>query len=432
MNPVRQLPVIAASLLILLLTVEISVSRGQPRSPSKPPFSALAGSYYRGDGLGVNQTLRIEEDGSYDFVWSGCLGTYSRSTGRAFPRRGGLDLQTLSEGPRNRVPVVKGSFWPVRWGERQYLVPPDDLMGFVNAVNLGSEPRDDAYGMHYLRQDDWKLPVTGLPDLPEPYRGYLLKKPQEGSILRRDEEEGTFEVAFGLQGGILPGMKLVAEGEEAESFCEVEVVSVSGTVAVARAEDLGDCGFLHPGAPVFTSLASLPSPDASGAEQASPALRKSLLRCPAGSRNYAAADSDVVVEAVRGGRGRAVRAGYRHVDRQPGDPRVGVVDRARRGSGRAVPEIPRGRGDGGGGATCGGSADRVAEHRELTGGLQRSTSGRGVGAETLELGRRGLGGACSGDQHEDDEAWQDQLGHSDLLFRCTAEVSCRPSPGPQR
>jgi hypothetical protein len=175
MNPMRQLPVIAASLLILLLMVEISVGRGQSRSPSKPPLSDLAGSYYRGDGLGVNQTLRIEADGTYGFVWSGCLGTYSRSTGRAFLRRGGLDLETLSEGPGNHVPVAKESFRPVRWGKRHYLVPLGDLMSFVNAVNLGREPRDGAHGLHYLRQDDWKLPVTGLPDLPEPYRGYLLK-----------------------------------------------------------------------------------------------------------------------------------------------------------------------------------------------------------------------------------------------------------------
>jgi hypothetical protein len=49
----------------------------------KPPkdVSELPGTYYRGDGLGYNISLDLEQDQTYSAVLSGCLGEYGRSSG---------------------------------------------------------------------------------------------------------------------------------------------------------------------------------------------------------------------------------------------------------------------------------------------------------------------------------------------------------------
>jgi hypothetical protein len=49
----------------------------------RPPkdISELPGAYYRGDGLGYNIALDLNQDQSYLAIWGGCLGEYGRSTG---------------------------------------------------------------------------------------------------------------------------------------------------------------------------------------------------------------------------------------------------------------------------------------------------------------------------------------------------------------
>jgi hypothetical protein len=44
---------------------------------------------------------------------------------------------------------------------------------FVNAINLGHEPRDRVHGMYYLRDGDEDKPAPGLPDLPPAYKALI-------------------------------------------------------------------------------------------------------------------------------------------------------------------------------------------------------------------------------------------------------------------
>ena len=41
----------------------------------------LAGTYYQGDGLGVNLELTLKADGKFECKWRGCLGTYGANSG---------------------------------------------------------------------------------------------------------------------------------------------------------------------------------------------------------------------------------------------------------------------------------------------------------------------------------------------------------------
>lgn len=43
--------------------------------------SGIAGSYYRGDGLGLNLHLTLAENGTFRCNWTGCLGDYGNTTG---------------------------------------------------------------------------------------------------------------------------------------------------------------------------------------------------------------------------------------------------------------------------------------------------------------------------------------------------------------
>ena len=46
-----------------------------------PAEAALVGSYYRGDGLGLNLMLSLLPDGSFRCQWSGCMGDYGSCSG---------------------------------------------------------------------------------------------------------------------------------------------------------------------------------------------------------------------------------------------------------------------------------------------------------------------------------------------------------------
>jgi hypothetical protein len=57
------------------------------KQPQKVLFPAtgvakFAGTYYSGDGLGVNITLALMADGSYTAEWRGCGGPYGQAAGK--------------------------------------------------------------------------------------------------------------------------------------------------------------------------------------------------------------------------------------------------------------------------------------------------------------------------------------------------------------
>jgi hypothetical protein len=53
--------------------------KGSPEAPTST--KAVAGNYYRGDGLGYNISLTLKENGKYTAEWHGCLGKYGEASG---------------------------------------------------------------------------------------------------------------------------------------------------------------------------------------------------------------------------------------------------------------------------------------------------------------------------------------------------------------
>lgn len=127
----------------------------------------LAGDYFFGDGLGVNRWLSVHPDGTYNYTWRGCLGLYESAYGRiSLDDEGVAFFGPAEEGGEGGLSL---RFQVVRWGERTYLVPADEIMKLVEKINRGDEPRSGRNGYIYLRDGDWERPAHGAPDLPAAY-----------------------------------------------------------------------------------------------------------------------------------------------------------------------------------------------------------------------------------------------------------------------
>lgn len=129
-----------------------------------------AGRYYEGDGLGANVSFLVSPVAGAAVTWHGCLGLYGANEGTVSQRDDGtLDVAFNWKNEEGGFANFPSHLLPVRWGERSYLVPPDQLLAFVNAINRGIEPRERMHGGWYLRVADEERPVAGLPALPPEY-----------------------------------------------------------------------------------------------------------------------------------------------------------------------------------------------------------------------------------------------------------------------
>jgi hypothetical protein len=184
-----------------------------------------AGDYYKGDGLGVNVSFAIAPRSGYVFEWHGCLGLYGLNYGSMVCTNGRI---TLSFTYRNAdgFAGISPELIPVSWESRHYLVPANDVVGFCNAVNHGLEPRAVAYGSYLLRRGDEKNEATGVPNVPEQYRAYLLARPIEAvitavghyttrpSITTSKFKHTPVTLNAGSKSGLLVGMELVVTKPE--------------------------------------------------------------------------------------------------------------------------------------------------------------------------------------------------------------------------
>jgi hypothetical protein len=212
-----------------------------PPLPISRVTSDLVGSYYKGDGLGVNWSLDLRQDGSFSFEWQGCLGTYDQEAGR-WRSDGDLvyldGLKRKGELADRSIPAV---LRPVQWGSRHYLVGSDGMLDFCNLINQGTEPRSEAHGLALLRQKDWTQQVGGMPNLPSDWRHLLLSKPVRGNILRALGSKRA-EVNRGTQHGLRPGMKPFSQGPALVSYKIVSTSSERSVVEVLYGETTPSSG----------------------------------------------------------------------------------------------------------------------------------------------------------------------------------------------
>jgi len=210
----------------------------------KAPDHAWAGDYYQGDGLGVNQSILLGPTGDFVFTWRGCLGVYDRNFGSF--RLDGQKIRLTFTYPNQRKGFqgIASELVPIRWGERRYLVPAEEMADFCNAVNTGEEPRDRLHGLFLLRRNDVQVKVDGRPAVPSEYKAWLLDRPVSGKVIAIGSarmKEGQAKIVFrttevklnvGKREGVYPGMEFyflddsgntmkVTRVDEQESTAEV-------------------------------------------------------------------------------------------------------------------------------------------------------------------------------------------------------------------
>lgn len=182
------------------------------------PEHPWAGRYSNGDGL-TGTALELAPRAGFVLTEYGDAGPWQEHTlGPVEERNGRLRLRGA---PRW---IAGGDVHPVRWGPRVYLIPDEDLDGFVNAVNYGFEPRYEERGLFWLRDGDHEKPVEGDPELPEKVRPLLLHDPVSARIVsvgvmreRRErltadiehvERLGQVLIDAGSRDGLVPGVEL--------------------------------------------------------------------------------------------------------------------------------------------------------------------------------------------------------------------------------
>ena len=214
------------------------------------PKHAWAGSYYQGDGLGENVSLILAPKNGYVFEWHGCLGLYDRNYGNVTANHETIKLSFTFPNMRQGFQGIADEFLSISWGDRKYLIPKNDVIGFCNDVNSGDEPRKRVHGRFLLRDGDESIAVNGFPELPDKYNAYLLKRPIEaqivkiGAITTRPSVcdwnfiDTEIVLNVGTNGGILPGMELhVVEPDDVVQTIEITTVAKSQCTGVMTQMD---------------------------------------------------------------------------------------------------------------------------------------------------------------------------------------------------
>ena len=154
-------------------------------SNSRPHVSVSdewQGSYYVGDGLGVNITLEL--GASYlRYAWHGCLNLYDSNEGEVVEVfDDGVRVALEKDEHQGHYHFISSRLYFVRWGERRYLVPEAQMMRFLDDYNAGGSrrrelsiaplKRDPRYQVH-----DERPPERGLPQLPKAYAADIIERP---------------------------------------------------------------------------------------------------------------------------------------------------------------------------------------------------------------------------------------------------------------
>lgn len=210
-----------------------------------------AGEYYAGDGLGVNTSIVIAPNAGYVFEWHGCLGLYDRNYGAVASTNGRLRLSFTFENQRAGFQGIAAELVPISWGQRRYLVPADDLVGFCNTINEGREPRTGVHGFYLLRKGHEHKETSGFPKVPKEYESYLLTKPIEATIIavgRHTTRPSVAEWKFkdtpvtldaGTNKGLRIGMELVVI-EPSQMFQSVKITKVESNQAEGTMAQIGE------------------------------------------------------------------------------------------------------------------------------------------------------------------------------------------------
>jgi hypothetical protein len=142
------------------------------------------GRYFFGDGTGENVDLVLGHTAGFVASSHGCIPGrgHDRNHGDVRVAGGELELDFAWRNERSGLRGFPAKLLPVHWGERTYLLEPDQLAPFCNAINHGWEPRTELQGFFFLREGDEARAIAGKPTLSERYSKLVLDAPLEARV----------------------------------------------------------------------------------------------------------------------------------------------------------------------------------------------------------------------------------------------------------
>ncbi len=191
----------------------------------------LPGTFYQGDGLGVNLYLTLKDDGRFTFVWRGCLGEYDRNEGPWHIEGDCVVFEPEKLNKREGFLGMDTRFVPFKWGERIYLIDEYEAPGF--AASMRKNPQGaDVRRSDYIKMDEKSHPIkaSGKLSVPERFKQYYEQGAIEAKIVSLNKD-GTVTLDQGSEGRLVPKMRLVTKKFWDTEF---EVLSVRSQSSIAR------------------------------------------------------------------------------------------------------------------------------------------------------------------------------------------------------
>ena len=209
---------------------------------AKLPEHEWAGRYSTGPGLS-GLTLVLAPTAGFTFHHWSDIGDHDLNHGKikeVLPDR--LVLECVIDPKLNDSRMFSDQLLRVPWGKRRYLVPEQGMLEFCNSFNSG--------GLQYgrepfvlARDGDEKLPVEGMPVVPEQFRKFLLAEPIAGTlrevfpIERGEMPKGMNMEWIKARAAMEPGAK--AGVQKGMMFCLVEPSGFKRAEVIAVRDD--DC-----------------------------------------------------------------------------------------------------------------------------------------------------------------------------------------------
>ena len=155
------------------------------------------------------------------------MGIYHRESG-LLKRVGEYVLLPSADQIEPQIPRL---FLPVKWGRRTYLIPPEKLEEFSDAIIKADEPRNEgAPGQFYVV--GLAEPAGGVPELPEPWATSLRKNAAFGAVVEV-RERGRVKVDVGSADGIGAECIITVQGREHLSTRQLRIVAINERTSLA-------------------------------------------------------------------------------------------------------------------------------------------------------------------------------------------------------
>jgi hypothetical protein len=206
-------------------------------------FPPWAGEYYYGDLLGTNARLHLAPKAGFAFTWDGCKGLYGQNLGSVRCEGARIYLHCERENDPGGFGYTRTEFVHVPWGERTYLIAPEQMIAFGNDIKAGAEPRRSQSGLYLMRAGDEDRSATGTPRVPGEFAAALEAPTIKARIVEvlettpRDHATGFDRIRvrldLGLEGGAYREMRFVLVEPEDNGYMGATIESVDEEESIA-------------------------------------------------------------------------------------------------------------------------------------------------------------------------------------------------------